>query len=252
MKSKLRLFISVSLSLIAMVLLLLFSNKSVETFKGEKRVPIYSVNRSEDIASITFDINWAEKDYIYDILDTLDKYNVKGTFFTIGGWVDSSEENVEKLKDIKERGHEIGNHSYKHPLFSQISKEEIIEELRMTDDVIEKYTNERPKLMRFPSGDYNSEAVDIVTKEGYIPIQWDADSVDWKEQGLDIEYKRVEKNLKSGSIILFHNNAKYTCENLDMILNKYTKLGYEFVPISELIYTDEYIIDDNGVQYSKK
>lgn len=252
MKSKLRLFVSVSLSLIAMGLLLLFNNKSVETFKEEKKVPIYSVNRSEDIASITFDINWAKKDYIYDILDTLDKYNVKGTFFIIGGWVEYSEENVKKLKDIKERGHEIGNHSYKHLLFSQISKEEIIEELRKTSNIIEKYTNERPKLMRFPSGDYNSEAVDIVTKEGYIPIQWDTDSVDWKEQGLEIENKRVKKNLKSGSIILFHNNAKYTCENLEMILNEYTKLDYKFVPISELIYTEKYIIDDSGVQYLKK
>ena len=251
MKGKLRLIIAISLSAIVIIMSFLITNKSIETFNSSKKHPIYSVDKSEKVAAVTFDVNWAEKDYLYSILDTLDKYNVKGTFFIMGGWVDYSEENVKKLKDIKERGHEIGNHSYKHPQFSTISKEKISEELKKTSDVIEKYTNERPTLMRFPSGDYNDKAVSAVTKEGYIPIQWDTDSVDWKELGLDIEYKRVKNNLKPGSIILFHNNAKYTNENLDRILNEFISEGYKFITAGELIYKEDYSINDNGVQYLK-
>lgn len=77
------------------------------------------------------------------------------------------------------------------------------------------------------------------------------DSVDWKQSGADVEYNRVMKNVKEGSILLFHNNAKYTPENLDRIINKLTDEGYKFLTVSELIYDDNYYIDENGVQNKK-
>ena len=74
------------------------------------------------------------------------------------------------------------------------------------------------------------------------------DSVDWKEKGAQEEYDRVIKNVKSGSIVLFHNNAKYTPENLPKILEKLKAEGYKIVPISELIYMDNYELDHTGNQ----
>lgn len=91
----------------------------------------------------------------------------------------------------------------------------------------------------------------MLCQRDYKCIQWDVDSVDWKQSGADVEYNRVMKNVKEGSILLFHNNAKYTPENLDRIINKLTDEGYKFLTVSELIYDDNYYIDENGVQNKK-
>ena len=139
--------------------------------------PIYCVDTNEKVVSLTFDVNWTEKDNLDVILNILNKYNVKGTFFIMGGWVNFSEDNVNKLKSIKEGGHEIGNHSYKHPSFTKISADKIKEEIEKTNDIIEKYTGEKPKLFRFPSGDYNKDAFLKVRNLGYMAIQWDVDSI---------------------------------------------------------------------------
>ncbi|MGK0467928.1 MAG: peptidoglycan/xylan/chitin deacetylase (PgdA/CDA1 family), partial [Clostridium sp.] len=82
-------------------------------------------------------------------------------------------------------------------------------------------------------------------------IQWDVDSIDWKEQGAEIEYKRIVEKTKPGSILLFHNNAKYTPENLPKILDYLKAEGFEFVRISDLIYKDNYYIDVAGKQIQK-
>ncbi|MGL4108235.1 polysaccharide deacetylase family protein [Clostridium sp. LP20] len=250
--NRIRKFLSIGLLLSLMGGSFIFrENNSVLTMSEVVEVPIFSVDKEEKVSALTFDINWAENDYIYSILDTLNKYNVKGTFFIMGGWVNYSEDNVTKLKAIDERGNEIGNHSYKHPSFSSIGEERIKEELRKTDETIEKYTGKKPRLFRFPSGDYNKQSYRTVKSEGYVPIQWDVDSVDWKQQGEEIEYNRIKKNIKPGSILLFHNNAKYTPKNLERLLKELTDEGYKFVTVSELIYQEEGYIDPNGVQHRK-
>ena len=213
--------------------------------------PIYCVDTNEKVVSLTFDVNWVEKDNIDVILSILKKYNIKGTFFIMGRWVDYSEENVNKLKAIKEGGHEIGNHSYKHPSFTKIGADKMKEEIDKTNAIIEKYTGDKPKLFRFPSGDYNKDAFLKVRNFGYMAIQWDVDSVDWKEASPEMEYNRVMKNVKPGSIILFHN-AKYTPQNLDRIIKELKDKGYEFKPVGEMIFFEDYIVDSQGIQHKQK
>lgn len=213
--------------------------------------PIYRVNKEEKNIALTFDINWAEKEYLYDILKILDKYNIKGTFFIMGGWLNYTEENKEKLIMIKEGGHEIGNHSYSHPSFSRIGNGKMIEEIKKTEDAIFNTIGMKTRLFRFPSGDYNGQAVSVIEDMGYKCIQWDVDSVDWKQLGEDIEYQRVIKNVKPGSIVLFHNNAMYTPNNLQKIISKLKEDGYSFVTVGELLYEDNYYIDENGEQFKK-
>lgn len=229
----------------------LLKEDNIQTINEIYETPIYNVQRDDKVVSLTFDINWAQTDYLNIILDTLDKYNVKATFFIMGGWVNYSDENLNKLKSINERGHEIGNHSYLHPSFSKIGEAKIMEELKKTDTIIENTIGKKPKLFRFPSGDYNDLSCRIVKEAGYIPIQWDVDSVDWKEIGEEVEYSRVKKKIKAGSIILFHNNAKYTPRNIEKLLKEFSEEGYKFIPVGELIYSENMYIDKNGVQFRK-
>lgn len=228
-----------------------FKDTTVLTFGRVESLPIYRVGTDEKKIAITFDVNWGD-DNTNEILKILDKHNAKATFFLIGKWIDYSEQNVELVKDMDKYGHEIGNHSNLHPGFIGLSRERIIKELEITDSKIYKLTNKRSKLFRFPRGEYDRESVDIVKSLGYIPIQWDVDSVDWKEDGKEIEYERISKKSREGSIILFHNNTKYTPENLDKFLNEFKNQGYEFVKVSDLIYNEDYEIDITGEQKIKK
>lgn len=246
--------ININIFIIFMVIIvsIVYTGKIKNTVASEaKELPIYRVLTEEKKVALTFDINWAENEYIYDILDVLNENNAKGTFFIMGGWVNYTDDNKEKLKNIYNDGHEIGNHSYIHPNFMNITEERMNDELKKTEDIIYETIGYNTKLFRFPSGSYNEKALNYVMSKGYKCIQWDVDSVDWKQAGADVEYNRVMKNVKEGSILLFHNNAKYTPENLDRIINKLTGEGYKFLTVSELVYDDNYYIDENGVQNKK-
>lgn len=235
--------------LIFIVMICSISTVVKGTLINKKELPIYSVKTDEKILALTFDINWAEKDNLYSILDILDKYNVKGTFFIMGGWINYSEDNIKKLKNIYGRGHEIGNHSYIHPNFTKVSYERVKEELKKTDDIIEKHIGLRPKLFRFPSGDYDDKKIKQVKELGYECIHWSIDSVDWKNKSQEEEYERVINKIKPGAIILYHNNAKYTPANIDRLLGECKLKGYVFKTVGEIIYKGNYSIDSNGVQY---
>lgn len=252
MKRKYKVIINLILLLFTMFFSILFSgefkNVMLETSDG---LPIYRINTEEKVLSLSFDINWAEKEELYNILNILDKHNVEATFFIMGSWVNYSEENKEKLIRIKEGGHEIGNHSYKHSMFSKIDKVRMKEELDKTDKIIEEVIGIKPQLFRFPSGDYNKGAVDFINSQGYKCIQWDVDSVDWKELGAEIEYNRVMKKVTSGSIILFHNNARYTPDNLERIIKALKDEGYSFLKIGDMMYQENYYVDDKGEQIKK-
>ena len=246
--------ININIFIMAMVIIvsIIYSGKIQNTVASEsKKVPIYRVSTEEKKIALTFDVNWAENEYIYDILDVLNENNAKGTFFIMGGWVNYSDENKEKLMKINDGGHEIGNHSYIHPSFSKISHERMADEIKKTEDIVYAATGSKIKLFRFPSGDYNEDALEYVRSLGYECIQWDVDSIDYKQSGAEVEYNRVMKNIKEGSIVLFHNNAKYTPQNLNKIITELTKEGYEFVTISELIYDDNYYVDEKGEQIKK-
>lgn len=106
----------------------------------------------------------------------------------------------------------------------------------------------KPNLFRPPFGDYDDRIVKLCMENGYYAIQWDVDSLDWKELGVQPVVDRVTRNVQNGSIVLFHNNAKYILEYLPIIIERLKQEGYEFVPLSELIYKDNFYIDNTGRQ----
>lgn len=255
-KNKKKIFLSLFLSsamliVFSIVTHIYFKDISVLTFNNQKSLPIYRVDTEEKKVAITFDVNWG-KDRTQDILNILKKHDVKATFFLIGKWIDYNDQNLNFVKKMDSEGHELGNHSNLHPDFNNLTRDKIVKELEITDSKIYSITNKRNKLFRFPKGSYNNSSVEIVKELGYIPIQWDVDSIDWKEEGQEVEYNRVSQKIKPGSIILFHNNTKYTPENLDKIISNFKNQGYKFVTVSDLIYHDNYEINIEGVQKKLK
>ena len=235
------------LLLLVISILIINKNKNynlVSAFSLTKELPIYSVQRDDKKIAISFDAAYGDE-YTLDILDTLDKYDVKSTFFLVKFWVDKFPNQV---VEIYKRGHEIGNHSATHPNMSTLSKEEMIQELNSTGEAIYELTGEKPFLFRPPYGDYNDTLIKTCREIEYYPIQWDIDSLDWKELGVQPVVDTVVRNINSGSIVLFHNNAKYISEYLPIVIERLQENGFEIVPISELIYYDNYKMDNSGRQ----
>ena len=214
---------------------------------ASKNHPIYNVDTDKKEVAITFDMNWGE-DYTLEILNILDEFDAKATFFVIGSWINYSEDNTNILKEVKKRGHEIGNHSNTHPDFTKISKDRILKEIYTTEEKIKNITGDNSKSFRFPSGAYDNKSLEVSKSTGLYPVHWNVDSIDWKEQGEEIEYNRVIKNLKPGDIILFHTNAKHTPNNIRKLLIYLRDRDYKAVKVIDIIYKDDYSIDINGKQ----
>lgn len=232
------------------ITVLSIGRNSAVTVSGKARdLPIYCVDKGDEkIASISFDAAWGNED-TQQLIDILGEYNVKATFFVVGEWVDKYPESVKALSDA---GHEIMNHSNTHPHMTQLSKEKMIEELTECNNKIESVTGIKPILFRAPYGDYNNEVIQTMRECGCYTIQWDVDSLDWKDLSASEITKRVTEKIKPGSIVLFHNAAKNTPEALPQILQKFKDDGYNIVPISQLIYADNYEIDTSGKQKLKE
>ncbi|MBR5216808.1 MAG: polysaccharide deacetylase family protein, partial [Oscillospiraceae bacterium] len=205
----------------------------------------YSVERSQKICSISFDAAWGNED-TEQLIDILARYNVKTTFFVVGDWVDKYPESVKALHDA---GHEVMNHSNKHDHYNSLSAQEIIADITDCNEKIAAVTGVTPTLLRCPYGEYDDHVIAAVRSKGMEPIQWDVDSLDWKDYDADTICSRVTGKVKQGSIVLFHNAALHTPEALPTILECLIRDGYSVVPISQLIYTEDYTIDHAGRQF---
>ena len=117
---------------------------------------------------------------------------------------------------------------------------------------MEAITGTRPTLFRPPYGDYDDQVVLQARKDGYEVIQWNVDSLDWKNLGVDPMIKQVTREINPGDIILFHNNSQYITQALPAILDYIQSQGYEIVPVSELVLEGEYWIDHTGCQHAGK
>ena len=213
----------------------------------QRLVPIYEVETDKPLVAISFDASWGAE-HTQSILDTLDSYDVKATFFLVNIWV---EEYPDMAREIAARGHEIGLHSVSHPHFSELSQEEIMAELTENFALIQQTTGYCPTLFRPPFGDYNNQVVDLVNACGYDCIQWSKDSLDWKDLSADAICKRVLQDIHAGDIILFHNNGLHTAEALPHILDSLDQMGLAAVPVGEILLEGDTYIDANGIQRSK-
>ncbi len=218
--------------------------KVIPTSAVERNLPIYNVQTEEKKLAFTMNCAWNADD-IDQILEVLKNNDVKITFFMVGEWVDKYPDAVKK---IYEAGHEIGSHSNTHPHVNNLSSEKNLEEIKLSVSKIEKITGSQTKLYRTPYGEYNDTVIKTATENGYYPIQWDVDTLDYEGKTGDEMWGRIKGKIKNGSIILSHNGTKHTAESLDMLIKNIKSKGFEIVKVSDLIYKDNYRIDSNGMQ----
>ena len=219
---------------------------SVEVFA---KLPIYCVSTEEKKVALTFDAAWGADDTDL-LISELQQYGARATFFVVGEWVDKYPDEVKKLA---EAGNDVMNHSATHPYMTSLSAAQMSEQLRVCNEKIAAVTGKTPTLFRCPYGDYNDQVIEAVESAGMQSIQWDVDSLDWKEQStVESIVTRVTGKVKPGSIILFHNDAKYTPQALPMILEKLIAEGYTFVKVADLVATENYTIDNSGMQIVNK
>ena len=218
----------------------------VSSTYGDRELPIYSVDTNEKKISISFDAAWGSEDFA-QIIEILEKHNVKTTFFMTGEWV---EKYPECVKTLVKKGHDLGNHSATHPDMTKLSKEAQKEQLLKVHNAVKELTGYEMELFRPPYGAYNNEVIRTCYEIGYYPIQWSVDSLDWKDLSATEIINKVcnHKALDNGAIILCHNGAKHTAEALDEMLINLKNQGYEIVPISELIIRENFHMDATGQQ----
>ena len=219
----------------------------VSTTQGSRELPIYCVQTDQKKIALTFDAAWGNEDTA-DLLSILARNQVHATFFLTGSWVDAYPDDV---KAIAAAGHDIGNHSQTHPEMSTLSKEQIRDELMQVHKNVKELTGQNMCFFRPPYGDYNNLLIQTATECGYLSIQWDIDSLDWKDYGVQsiIDRTALNPELSNGSIILMHNGAKYTKDALPRVIEGLHAKGYEIVPVSQLIYRDHYEMDHEGRQF---
>lgn len=233
---------------ITLILLVVnFNGNSAQVYFGiaPRLVPIYSVDTNEKKVAITFDSAWGA-DKTLKIIDILKEYDVKATFFLVGFWVEKYPDMVKALYDA---GIEIGTHSNTHADFANLNESQMELELTTSMDLIENVTNTRPTLFRAPYGSYNNTVINTATNLGLKTVQWDVDTLDWKGlSGMEI-CNRVLNNVKEGSIILCHNNSDHILEALPLVLERLKLKGYTVTSVGNLIYQEDYVVDNLGVQH---
>ena len=248
-----KLFILTRRSLIALALCLLAgltavgvtvssASQAVQTAATPKINPIYRVASTKKQVAISFDAAWGNEQ-TGELLDILDRCKVKATFFLVGEWVDKYPDDV---KTIAQRGHDVGNHSNTHPHMPQLSRDMASAEVSACNDKIKALTGKAPTLFRPPYGDYDNKVVETVKQLGMYCVQWDVDSLDWKDPSPEQMTKTVLDKVTDGSIVLMHNGAKNTPAALPSIIEGIQDMGYEIVLIRDLIPEGEYYTDVQG------
>ena len=233
---------------VAIIFGFVYSPRVVGAAATERVLPIYSVEREGKYVSLTFDEAWGNED-TQQLIDILDTYGVKATFFVVGEWVDKYPESVKALSDA---GHEVMNHSDDHPHMAKLGEQEILREVNTANDKTEAVTGVRPTLFRCPYGEYDDNVISTINGMGMTAIQWDVDSLDWKNLSATEITKRITAKVAPGSIVLFHNAGLHTPEALPAVLEYLLSEGYSVVPVSELILPGNSYIDHTGRQFAQQ
>ncbi len=212
---------------------------------SSRLVPIYRVDTQEKQVAISFDAAWGA-DKTQEIIDILKEYDASATFFLVGFWIDKYPEMV---KAIDEAGLEIGTHSNTHPDMVKLDKTTIKNELTTSMEKITEITGKEVKVFRPPYGSYNNDLLNVCSSLGLSAVQWDVDTLDWKGLSASEVTSRVMNHVQNGSIILMHNNADHVTDSLRLTLDWLTMKGYKVTSVGELIYSENFTIDSNGVQH---
>ena len=192
--------------------------------------PIYRGNSQKPMVALLINVAWGNE-FIPDILETLNDSKVKATFFFDGSWV---KKNPDLAKLIHLNGHEIGNHAYSHPDLKQKSKDETVEELKKTNDVIQAAIGIKPEWFAPPSGSFNMQTIQVANELSMKTILWTVDTVDWKKPETNEMVNRILSGVGNGSMVLMHP-TKPVAEGLGSMITGIKAKGYQLGTVSDLM-----------------
>lgn len=201
--------------------------------------PIEQVKTEKKVMALTINVDWGGE-FLPGILDALDKYNAKATFFLTGRW---AKNNPEVVKEIQARGHAIENHGYSHPHPDQISISANQEEILKTERILQEITGTKTKYYAPPYGERGASGLKAAENLGYTTILWTLDTVDWRPESTpEIITKRIVdpavrfgiKPTREGAIVLMHPKEN-TVKALPNILGQLSNEGFQFITVNELI-----------------
>ncbi|MBD1380060.1 polysaccharide deacetylase family protein [Metabacillus arenae] len=204
--------------------------------------PIYRGHEDKPMVSFLINVAWGNE-YLPDMLDVLNKHHVKATFFLEGRWV---KENPDMARMIHDAGHLIGNHSYSHPDMSKLTREQIIKQLKNTNEIIKATTGVDVNWFAPPSGSFRQEVVDIADDMGMKTLLWSVDTVDWKKPQPSVLVDRVMKKVHNGGMILMHPTAP-TASSLETLIIAIKEKGYSLGSVSSLL-DEERISGSNNTE----
>ena len=187
--------------------------------------------------AISFDDGPAEN-YTNQILEILKANEVKATFFCIGNRIAGNET---ILKQVKEEGHIIGNHSYSHHFwFDMYSAKKMQEDLKLMDAELERVTGLKSKLFRPPYGVTNPNLAKAIKQGGYIPVGWSVRSLDTVVKEEKQLLNKINAGIKPGAVFLFHDTCKITVNVLPEFIKEVKKRGYNIIPLDKLLALQPY------------
>lgn len=192
--------------------------------KGEWKLP----KATDKLVCFTFD-DGPYAPVTNKILDTLEKYNGRATFFVVGDRADTYSDEIIRASKM---GCEIGTHTYSHVNLNSLSVPEMQEEIKKSCDAISKYTGKNVKVLRPPEGAANDT---VKANVGMPMVLWSVDSRDWDYRNADKDYKTVMDNVFDGSIVLMHDLYPATADAVARLIPELAKQGYKFITFSELM-----------------
>lgn len=194
---------------------------------GTIRLNIGESGIGEKAIALTFDDG--PSDYTEELLDGLQLYDAKATFFVVGK---TAEKKPEIVKRAHEEGHLIGNHTYSHIDFYKSSISEIEEDINKGSNVIKDIIGKKPLFLRVPYGNVNF--IQLKQLDSFF-IHWSTSTLDWFKEDEEYIYKRIMKEAKDGAIILMHDTKEVTVKAVLRAIPELQEQGYEFVRVDELL-----------------
>ncbi|MBQ3046992.1 MAG: polysaccharide deacetylase family protein [Clostridia bacterium] len=202
----------------------------VPIYGGDQVSAIYNGNREKPNVSLMFNV-YENTEIVNAIVDTLDEYNVKATFFVGGCWADDNEQTLLKIRDS---GHEIANHGYFHKDHKNLDYDGNKQEISSTGTVVKSLCGVTPTLFAPPSGSFSDLTLEAAYDLNYKVVMWSKDTIDWRDSQTDIIYNRATKNLENGDLVLMHPKA-HTLDALPSIITYYKSVNFSIVTVSENI-----------------
>lgn len=218
----------VLIAIVSFVAVVSFYGGVRNVFVSSDAQPYYKGNEQHKRVSLMINVYWGTE-YINKMLDILNEYGVKATFFVGGDWVSK---NSQTVVDIVNNGHEIGNHGYFHKNHDKLSYQQNVDEIASCQNIVEKVCGVKTTLFAPPSGAYSKVTLDVASNLGYKTVMWSKDTIDWRDKDSNLIFSRATKNLSNGDLVLMHP-TKDTVVALPKIIKYYIDLGFDVVVVSQ-------------------